>query len=121
MKRKYIIILTILSAITVFLVVFKTFRLSLFSVISSSITPPDLEYVRNNQWLYESGFKIGEGDFVEFIESDTLFQLKGDTIYFKGQPRGLVVKTNKYFYQMIVSSMDGRYRGEYANTDEFSR
>jgi hypothetical protein len=104
-----------------FFIVFKSFRLSLFSIIVSKITPPDLEYVKNNQWLYESGFKIGKGDFVEFIEGDPLFQLKGDTIYFNNKPQAIVVKTNQYLYQMIVSSIDGKYKGEYANTDEFSK
>jgi hypothetical protein len=115
-KRVFIIILCIVLAGTIYY--FRYFFQSVFSVVLSRFTPPDLDYVRSEEWLYESGLKIGEGDFVSFEPGDKFFELKSDTIYLKGKPRALVLRTNKTFYEMTVSSLDGNVKGVYLNTEE---
>jgi hypothetical protein len=68
-------------------------------------------------WSYDGGFKIGEGDFVEF-EKSGLFKLQQDTVYYKDSPRAIVKRLNKYFYQMTISSLDGKQTGSYTNIEE---
>lgn len=121
MSKKRIII--IISSVLLLFIIFynRYFFVSLFSVVSSKFSTPDLKYVEANQWQYESGFKIGEGDFVEFSRDNSIFQLKHDTIYFRDKPRAIVTQTNKKFYQMTVTSLDGHATGEYLNTDELSQ
>ena len=56
----------------------------LTSLILTSCHQRDLGYVRSAQWVWSSGYKIGDGDFVEF-DSD-FYQLSNDTVYRKGVP-----------------------------------
>lgn len=120
MRKRSIYIILILAIIIALSYYFRYFLTALFYIGLSQIYPPDLNYVRENTWVYEEGFKIGEGDFVEFEEGDTLFQLRHDTIFYHGEPRAIVTSTNKYFYQMKIKSSKDNQSGEYANTEEFT-
>jgi hypothetical protein len=116
------IILTIVSVILVAVIFYnRYFFFALFSVVSSKVSSPDLNYVKMNHWQHDSGFRIGEDDFVTFKGDKSLFQLKQDTIYFRGVPSAIVTQTNEYLYQMIVTTIDGQNKGEYANTSEFAK
>lgn len=78
----------------------------------------DLSYVRSSQWLWHSGHKIGDGDFVDF-DSD-FYILSHDTVYRKGIPKCVVIKTDKRNYQMVVKSFDGQ-TGYYDDTQQFTK
>lgn len=96
----------------------RYFFVALSSVVSSHLSKPDLKYVRENLWQYDDGFKIEKGDFIEFDTANFGYELQHDTIFLNGQPQALIVRTNKYFYHMIVSTLDGKLTGVYSNTDE---
>lgn len=78
---------------------------------------PNLGYVKKNQWRYESGFKIGNGDFVEFELVDGSFKIKKDTIFYKDKPRGIIVFTNEKTYVFVIKSIDNHKYGLYINTE----
>jgi hypothetical protein len=90
---------------------------SIYSIAISHISSPDLSYVKKEMWSYNGGFKVGKGDFVEF-EKSGLFKLQQDTIYYNGEPRAIIKRLNKHFYEMTVSSLDGKQTGTYINTEE---
>jgi hypothetical protein len=115
MKRKYIILLIVAMTITLFFSVFKSFRLSLFSVISSSVTPVDYEYIINEaEWLSNS-----KGGIIRFDNGDS--QIKNDTIYYFGEPRFIVTKLNKYFNEMTVKDLKTNEEIVYTSTREFMK
>jgi hypothetical protein len=117
--KKFIV--TLFVGIILFVIYyFRFFFVSLSSVVYSHLSKPDMNYIKENLWQYDYGFKIGNGDFVKF-DAGYDYELRHDTIFSKGEPKALVVRTNKYFYQMIITSMDGKLKGEYLNTDEFSQ
>lgn len=76
-----------------------------------------MSYVNEKMWSYDRGFKIGEGDIVDF-EKPGLFKLRQDTIYYKETPKAIVKRLNKYFYEMTISSLDGKQTGRYRNVEE---
>jgi|GEM_PF-1198624 len=78
----------------------------------------DLNYIKSKTWSYERGFKIGKGDFVLFYKNDQLFDLKHDTIFYKGAPRAIITDLSKEKYTMKVKSIDGKAIGEYRNPEE---
>jgi hypothetical protein len=122
MKKKSKIILLSIVAILIILFLFnKNLALSMLSILRSKFSKPDLEYVRNNQWQYDKGFKIGAGDFIEFGLDTLVFTLKKDTIFYKGKARAIVTSTNKHFFEMTVKSIDNKEKGFYANTEEFTQ
>jgi hypothetical protein len=87
--------------------------------LSCSNEKPDLKYVKESQWVWDTGFRIGKGDFVEFGKSD-LFQLHTDTITYNSKPVCTVISTDKYIYSMTVKSFKGEI-GIYADIREFTK
>ena len=71
--------------------VFSNFIKSLFYISLSYISAPDLEYVEGKTWSYVSGFKLGEGDFLQFGKPIG-FELKHDTIYYQYEPCAVVLR-----------------------------
>ena len=49
-------------------------------------TKVDLTYLKSTTWQWDSGYKIGDGDMVEF-DSTGFFALSNDTIFKKGIPK----------------------------------
>ncbi len=88
----------------------------LYNTAKSYIQSPDKPYIRDKMWSYDGGFKVG-GDFIIFKDPH-LYRLQGDTIFYKDKPQALVVRLNKYMYQLTVSSMDGKQKGTYTNVEE---
>src|SRR4051812_1193165 len=58
----------------------------------------DYAYVRSHLWNYDTGFRVGEGDFVEFQNDSKLFELKEDTIFYKGMPREIIKSVDKKLF-----------------------
>jgi hypothetical protein len=115
-------------AIVAILIVFRHFFLSIYFVAFSHIVPPDLDYVRKEIWSYEKGFKIGQGDFVDFYETDgesdcktQTFFLRNDTVFYKCLPRATVTRTNKYFGEVVVKSINTKQEGSYSNNPDLRR
>ena len=79
----------------------------------------DLNYVKTNLWQWDSGYKIGDGDFIEF-DTSNYYRLSHDTIIREGIPKCTVTWTDAKSYEMKVRSFNGEY-GLYINTEEFSR
>jgi hypothetical protein len=78
----------------------------------------DFKYIKSKTWTYESGFKIGKGDFVLFDENNKLFDLKKDTIYYEGIPRAIITDLNKKTFTLKIKSIDGKMDGQYRNPEE---
>jgi hypothetical protein len=79
----------------------------------------DLKDVQSNLWQWDSGYKIGDGDFVDF-DNSTYYKLSNDTIFKEGIPKCIVVWTDAKNYEMKVKSFDGQ-TGIYINTEEFTK
>lgn len=57
------------------------------------------------QWIYDSGFQVGEGDVVDFKTG--YCELNDDTIFIQGQPKGKVLRTFKLLNEMKIISIGG--------------
>jgi hypothetical protein len=79
----------------------------------------DLNYVQSNLWQWDSGYKIGDGDFVDF-DNSAYYKLSHDTIFREGIPKCIVVWTNAKNYEMKVKSFAGQ-TGIYINTEAFTK
>src|SRR5688572_25814992 len=117
MRVKTKILIACICVLLILGFLFRNLLTSLYFIGISHITSPDLAYVKAKMWSYDGGFKIGAGDFVHF-ERTELFQLRNDTIYYKGSPRAIVERLNKHFYQLTVKSIDSEEEGTYTNVEE---
>jgi hypothetical protein len=89
---------------------------------SPPLTKPDFEFVKANQWQYDNGYRIGEGDFLEFNDStDRFSSLRNDTILINGLPRGRVVRLNRARNKITISSLANGQTGIYINSEEFTK
>jgi hypothetical protein len=95
-------------------------NLFFFIIFLSGCNSIDTEYIKSNLWQYEDGFKIGQGDFVDFKKLD-FYKLKGDTIYLKNKPCAIVFKLDKKLNEMWIRSIESKKTGIYINTDEFRK
>ena len=85
------------------------------------VNADDISYVKINTWVWDKGFKIGEGDFISFDSDSSIFLLKNDTIYNKTIPKAIIRKVERKNHELIVSSIDGKNSGVYINIEEFTR
>ena len=79
----------------------------------------DIEYVKSASWVWDKGFKIGDGDFVDF-DTTNFHTISHDTIFRKGIPRCIIIKTDKDNYLMKVKSLTGEI-GYYDDTEQFTK
>jgi len=79
----------------------------------------DIEYVKSASWQWDKGFKIGDGDFVDFDTTD-FHTISHDTIYRKGIPRCVIIETSKDSYLMKVKSLTGEV-GYYGDSEQFTK
>jgi len=96
----------------------------LFVICSCSdkrVSIDDISYVKINTWIWDKGFKIGQGEFISFDSDSSVFQLKNDTIYYRTIPKAIIRKIERKYYELIVSSIDGKTSGVYINIEEFTR
>ncbi|GAB2816942.1 hypothetical protein GCM10027043_17010 [Ferruginibacter profundus] len=91
----------------------------LLLVLLCSCKHADLNYVQSNLWQWDSGYKIGDGDFVEF-DTSNYYRLSHDTIFRQGIPKCIVMWTDAKGYEMKVKSFTGQ-TGLYINTVEFTK
>jgi hypothetical protein len=98
------------------------FLLTALTGLSACRRPVDPAYIKTQQWTHVNGFKIGEGDFVRFdIPQPSIFRLVGDTVYYNGKPRAIIVGMARDSMEIDVTSVDGKVKGEYRNVDESLR
>ena len=88
-------------------------------VVLYSCKHADLNYVQSNLWQWDSGYKIGDGDFVEF-DTSNYYRLSHDTILREGIPKCIVVRTDAQNYEMKIKSFAGQ-TGIYINTEAFTK
>ena len=93
----------------------------IFFSCKNSISQEDLKYVKENTWQWDKGFKIAEGEFVSFDKNSLVYKLSNDTIYYHNIPTALIKKINKKYYELTVSSIDGKSKGVYINIEEFTK
>ncbi|MFW5879786.1 MAG: hypothetical protein ACOCUV_03070 [bacterium] len=102
-------------------------RINLIAVLISSISlitgcisgnkNVNIEYIKSNTWQHEKGFKVGEGDFMEF-EDTTLYNLKGDTIFYKGERKAVIKSFNSKYNILKIKGISVGY---YINVVEFTK
>ena len=78
----------------------------------------DSNYIKDKLWSYDGGYKIGQGDFLEFRMDTTVFDLRGDTIFYNSKPRAKVTRLNRRLFQMKVESIETGEKGVYLNVEE---
>lgn len=124
-KSKWLILVGVILAVAV---VFRHFILSLFFAGSSHVLSPDLTYAKKEIWSYDKGFKIGEGDYVDFAEdwrnfdcTKQTFFLRNDTVFYKCVPKATVVRTNKRSGEMVIRSIGTKEEGSYSNNPDLHR
>jgi len=69
-----------------------------------------------NVWLYESGFKISDGDFLEFDDSNYC-KVRNNIIYYKNNEKAEIECINNI--ELHVVSLKSGGKGVYVNTKEF--
>lgn len=60
----------------------------------NSCSSIDYKYIRDRWWSYESGYRLGKGDFLVFDDS-TEIDIKGDTLFIKGNSTTIITKLDK--------------------------
>lgn len=114
MKKKSIIILLTLFIITLFLFVFKTLRLLLFSFISSWLFPIDNQYIIDEaEWISD------RGRIIRFDNGEST--LVNDTIYYYNKPKFVIKNLNKFFNEIIVQDLKTNIKVNYISTREFTK
>lgn len=83
--------------------------------------PIDVKSVETSLWTWDGGFKVGEGDVISFAIPQQLFAMKGDTLYYRGNPRAIIVEVMDSGYRMKLTSLDRKEVGFYRNVDESLR
>ena len=86
------------------LVIFIMLKIFFFSQSSN-------QYIKQAEWRYNSGYKIGEGDFMDFVTSKDIYYLKNDTIYFKNKPKAIIVSSNKLFFTLNIKDIKNGKKG----------
>jgi hypothetical protein len=69
-------------------------------------------------WQYDSGYKIGQGDFIEFDDSN-FCKIRDNVVYYNNQARAEVESVSNY--QLDVISIQTREKGVYLNTRQFTK
>ena len=92
--------------------------MAIFSACSFKNDDINFKYIKDNTWQHDRGFKVGEGDFMEF-DDDRFYQLKADTIFYKGNFRGIVYDLDSANNILIIKG--NHSKGYYINTIEFTR
>ena len=78
----------------------------------------DRDYVRQSEWVWDSGFRIGQGDFMKFDKQENIYQLNGDTIYYRGKPKAVLIALSKKFFNLTIRSVETGEIGYYNDIAE---
>lgn len=76
-------------------------------------------YIRSSLWQYESGFRIGQGDFIEFGIDDNIYEICGNKIFYKNEYKADIVSISKFNSTFTIKSIKTNEIGVYTNTNEF--
>jgi hypothetical protein len=95
---------------------------SCFVLISCNkkISQSDISYVKNEQWLYQNGFKLGDGDWVDFDDS-SYYSIRKDTIFKARKPIALIRKVDQKRFLLILASISTGEKGIYGSASELSK
>jgi hypothetical protein len=96
------------------LVIFILLKIFLFSPFSD-------QDIKQAEWRYNEGYKIGDGDFMDFVTSQDVYYLKNDTIYFKNNPKAIIVSSNKLFFTLTIKSLKDGEKGVYIDMEGHHR
>ncbi len=88
-----------------------------FSACSNALD--DYSLVTGETWQYDSGVRLGNGDFLEF--DGEFYELRGDTIFREGSPRALIEGYDQDDLMLEVSSLPDGESGRYLNVAAFLR
>lgn len=88
-------------------------------IVSCSKAKFDPSYVRSASWQWDMGYKIGDGDFIDF-DTSGFYVLSHDTILRKGIPKCVILAVDTSLFEMQVRSFEGDL-GYYHNTAESLR
>ena len=104
----------------------KTFFLAIILLAitackSSRVTQRDINYIKDNTWQWDRGFKIGEGDMLSFDSGSKVFAINQNLIYYNNSPRAKILKVNKKRNELTVVSLDNKEPGVYINIAEFTK
>lgn len=79
----------------------------------------DIDYAKSAVWQWDKGFKIGDGDFVDF-DTTNFHTISHDTIFRKVVPICIIIETDKANYLMKVKSLTGEV-GYYEDIEQFTK
>jgi hypothetical protein len=88
----------------------KHFVRALGSTIKSRLAPVDSDYIREREWVSDTGA------VVRFDDSSATIQ--GDTILIDSKPAYKVNRLNKYLNEFIATSPEGK-KMTFTSTEEF--
>jgi hypothetical protein len=89
----------------------------LFACTFKKVTQNDIEYIKQQSWLYESGAKLGTGDWMDFDDT-TYYSVKGDTIFKESKPLGRIQNINKTSFSLKIFSFKDNSNGIYVSSAE---
>ncbi len=88
------------------------FSIIIFYACKSSI---DLDYLKSTGWSYDKGYRVT--DFINFKQSMG-YMIKGDTLFFDGKPRAIIINIDKKSYTLTIGSLDRKDIGYYMDEQE---
>ena len=120
-RLKLIIIHFALILLAIFyLSLMKKFRLPLLLLVLSAGCSSEIDptYISQRNWVYESGFKAGDLNVIDFKSG--LFELSHDTIFMNGEAQAITTGLHKGDNILDIKSMTG-VEGKYLDMVEYSR
>jgi hypothetical protein len=96
---------------------FLVYIFSVVFILGCSRKPDkiDLNNIRNMSWVFESGYKIGEGDYIDF-ETNGFYELKEDSVFRKKIYIGKITSYNTKNRQIKIE-VPGSAPSYYYNHD----
>jgi len=96
----------------------KAMHISICLITLASCNHIDYEYIKKKIWNYDSGYRVGKGDFILFKSDQNLFKIKKDTIYYENRAVALITKLDKKLYNLTIKSIESNEIGLYRNDEE---
>lgn len=78
----------------------------------------NVQYVLKTAWNHDSGYKIGERDYIFFDTTHKVFELIKDTIFYKGIATALITDVNENTYTLTISSLKENSVGVYVDDNQ---
>ncbi len=84
-------------------------------VCSCKPNKSDLEYINNNSWEYEKGYRAGDADFIHLGQVPKYWDLHHDTTFYKLKPDAVISRFIKKYDYLKIRSIKPGETGEYHN------